>query len=69
MTEAVDLPPSLGTPAGTFSGTKQQAAMQVVDLDDLKGALKSVFDEALAQFKAERPTGASTIMGGELSLS
>lgn len=61
MTEPVDPPPS----SGTSSGTEQQAAMQVVGLDDLKGALKSVFDEALAQFKTERPTVASTITGGE----
>jgi hypothetical protein len=37
----------------------------MVDLDDLKGALKSVFDKALAQFKVELPTGASTSTGGE----
>ena len=65
MTEPVDPPPSSGTSAGTSSGTEQQAVMQVVGLGDLKGVLKSVFNEALAQTKVERPTGASTITGGK----
>ena len=73
MTEPVDPhdhPPPLSSEASSL-GTGQPA-LQVVGLDDLKGALKSVFDEALAQFKAEQPTGSSTISGGEhiqLSLS
>lgn len=44
---------------GTTSGTEQQAPMQVVGVDELKGALKSVFDKALAQFKAVQPARAT----------
>ena len=40
----------------------QQPVVQVVGV---KSALKLVFDEAQAQFKAERPTGSSTITGGK----
>ena len=46
----------------------QQPVVQVVGLDSRKGTLKWVFDEVLAQLKVERPTGSSTIMGGEVSL-
>ena len=47
-------PAALGSSSETSSGTERQAALQVVGLADLKSALKSAFDEALAQFKEEQ---------------
>ena len=55
-------PAASGSSSETSSGT---AALQVVGLADLKSALKSAFDEALAQFKEEQPSVASTTSGGE----
>jgi hypothetical protein len=68
MTEPGIVPPTSSgavvNPPST-SSTEQPQAAQVVGLDDLKGALKSVFNEALAQIKAELPTGVSASTGGE----
>ena len=66
MMEPRDPPPPPPPSSEALSSGTGQPAVQVV------GALKSVFNKALAQFKAERPTGSSTISGGkhtQLSLS